>query len=264
MTPTQYQTFINQLTTTLDADPQVVGLVALGSMAQRDYQPDQYSDHDFFVIVIPGAQPKFRQQLTWLPDVHDIALAFTETAHGLKVVYKSGHLLEFAIFDAQELHLARTNRYRVLVDKADIATQMAAITAETTRQGQQETADSDYHVGQFITNLLVGVGRHRRGEQLSGHKFVKINAIHHLLTLLAKHVPSANGAILDNLDATRRFEFAYPELGAEINDLLRQASPAAASGLLALARRELAAIWPAEMQMGTEVIAHFLNQEEGQ
>lgn len=67
MTPHQYQTFIDQLTATLNDDPRVLGLIALGSMAQRDYQPDQYSDHDFFVIVIPGAQPALRQQLTWLP-----------------------------------------------------------------------------------------------------------------------------------------------------------------------------------------------------
>lgn len=262
MTPHQYQTFIDQLTATLNDDPRVLGLIALGSMAQRDYQPDQYSDHDFFVIVIPGAQPALRQQLTWLPHADQIALAFMETAHGLKVVYESGHLLEFAVFDPEELHLARVNRYRVLLGKADITATMADISAATTAHGQQETADSRHHVGQFLTNLLVGVGRHRRGERLSGHKFVKFNALHHLLILLAKHVPTTNGGILDNLDATRRFEVAYPELGAEIDDLLHQETAVAARGLLALAQRELEAIWPTDFQGGTAVITRFLQHVE--
>ncbi|MCB8965521.1 MAG: hypothetical protein R3E31_28060 [Chloroflexota bacterium] len=261
MNPNQYQTFIDQLTATLDKDSRVLGLVALGSMAQQDYQPDQYSDHDFFVIVAPGTQSALRQDLTWLPDADQIALTFKETAHGFKVVYESGHLLEFAVFDPDELGMARTNRYRMLIDKATISARIANITATTAVQGQRETADSRHHIGQFITNLLVGVGRHRRGERLSGHKFVKINALHHLLILLAKHVPSSNSSILDNLDATRRFEFAYPELGAEIDQLLQQETAVAARGLLALAQRELDAVWPADLQAGTTIIARFLQRE---
>jgi len=43
-----------------------------------------------------------------------------ETAHGLKVLYDDGHLLEFAVFDEAELPLARVNDYRVLLDRAHL------------------------------------------------------------------------------------------------------------------------------------------------
>lgn len=259
MTPEAYQKFTDRLTSNLRDDSRVLGLVAAGSMARQDYQPDAYSDHDFFVIVQPGAQPEIRQNLAWLPDVPQIALAFQETAHGMKVVYESGHLLEFAVFDPEELLMARSNRYRVLLDKGDVATRMAQVAAQTADAQAGETAVS-FHIGQFITNLLVGVGRQRRGEQLSGHKFVKLNALTHLLLLLAAHLPAAKKGLLDNLDATRRFEQAYPALGAEINALLLADTETAARGLLALAERELAPIWPEEMRRGTAVIRQFLQQ----
>lgn len=260
MTPSQYQSFIDLLTHNLAQDPRVLGLVALGSMAQQDVQPDQFSDHDFFVIVARETQTHFRNELAWLPAHNTIVLAFTETEHGLKVIYDDGHLLEFAVFDREELRLARTNRYRVLVDKADVSTVMAAITKITTESSARETADSHYHVGQFITNLLVGYGRYRRGERLSGQKFIKSNALHHLLILLAQHKPSSKNHLLDNLDATHRFEQAYPALGAEIETLLLQDTAVAARGLLALARRELAAIWPQDMQQAAAIIAQKLHE----
>ncbi len=260
MTPEAYQEFTERLTENLRHDPRVLGLVAAGSMSRQDYQPDAYSDHDFFVIVQPGAQLEMRQNLAWLPDAAQIALAFQETAHGMKVVYENGHLLEFAVFDLQELLMARGNRVQVLLDKGDVAARVAQVVAQT----QAEETAVSHHVGQFITNLLVGVGRQRRGEQLSGHKFVKFNALHHLLPLLATHLPSANHSLLDNLDATRRFELAYPELGAEINELLLADTETAARGLLALAERELAAIWPEEMKRGTVVIRQFLDQPTNQ
>lgn len=260
MTPDQYQRFTEQLTANLEQDSRVIGLVAAGSMARRDYQPDRYSDHDFYLIVEAGAQPDFRGNLDWLPDAAQIALAFQETEHGMKVVYQSGHLLEFAVFDPEELNLARSNRYRVLLDKGAVGEQMTAVYRRTAAEQQENTADSAFLLGQFLTNLLVGVGRHRRGERLSGHKFVKFSALTHLLPLLARHAPSRRAGLLDNLDATRRFEAAYPELGEEINALLLQDTETAARGLLALAERELDAAWPEEMKEGTAVIRRFLRE----
>lgn len=42
---------------------------------------------------------------------------------------------------------------------------------------------------QFLTNLLVGMGRYRRGGALSARRFIKGGAVTHLLTLLNRHVP---------------------------------------------------------------------------
>jgi hypothetical protein len=223
----------------LAGDARVLGLVALGSMAQRDYQPDRWSDHDFFVVTQPGEQAGMRADLSWLPEASRIALAYQETAHGLKVIYENGHLLEFAVFDPDELTVVKVNRYRVLFDRADIAERLAAAASFTERSGETQAADDMRELGTFLANLLVGVGRHRRGEMMSGRQFVAGYALGHLLTLLARHVPAPEHSLLDTLDPTRRFERVYPALGAEINAALRLDTDAAARALLELALREL-------------------------
>jgi len=238
MNPREYQAFTRRLQENLQGDDRVTGLVALGSMAQLDYEPDIWSDHDFFVIVRSGEQEAFRGDLSWLPANQPILLSYRETAHGLKVLYESGHLLEFAVFDQHELYLARVNRFRVLLDKGGIQQHLERI-REFTRGKAETLGDDHWLIGQFITNMLVGSGRYRRGEQLSGNFFVKTSGLRSLLLLLTKHIHSAQKNVLDDLDPHRRFEVAYPELGKELNLILSKEAPAAAKEMLLLAQREL-------------------------
>lgn len=240
MTPDAYAEFTRRLVDALERDERVLGLVALGSMAAIDYEPDEWSDHDFFVISRPGDQAALRESTAWLPDSERLVLHFAETDHGVKALWDDGHLVEFAVFDERETSLAKVNRYRVLLDRGDVTRIMSEVHAATPQPaGARERSDL-WRAGQFLTNLLVGVGRDRRGERLSGHYFLKSHALSHLLVLLARHVPAARRALLDDLDPARRFDLVYPELAAEIRAALVEEVPAAASRLLALASRELA------------------------
>jgi hypothetical protein len=214
MTPEHYHRFTEQLQQRLSAEEHVLGLVALGSMAAQDYLPDEWSDHDFFVIVRSGYQEFYRTTFNWLPAPEEIIFSFRETAHGVKVLYRDGHLLEFAVFDLDELHLARINRYRILFDRNNLELHLQQIRKQTTEQVTQP--DAAWLFGQFLTNLLVGVSRHRRGEQLSGHFFVKQSALKHLLLLCSVYMDSSKKQLLDDLDPMRRFEFVYPEEGEEL------------------------------------------------
>ena len=63
MQPDEYRAFTDELTERLRADERAIGLVAVGSMADRDYAPDEWSDHDFFVITPPGGQEELRNDL---------------------------------------------------------------------------------------------------------------------------------------------------------------------------------------------------------
>ncbi|MBN1967598.1 MAG: hypothetical protein JW910_23280, partial [Anaerolineae bacterium] len=85
----------------------------------------------------------------------------------------------------------------------------------------------------------VGAGRHARGEVLSGHRLVKINALIHLLPLLVKYADADHPDVLDDIDPFRRFSQAFPTLGAELHALLLLETPQCATGLLALAGRVL-------------------------
>lgn len=229
--------FTEQLGERLARDPSVLGLVLLGSTSGEGTPPDAWSDHDFFVVVEPGAQERFRSDLSWMPDPASIALSFRETAHGLKVVYESGHLAEFAVFDPDELQLARVNRYRVVLDRADVAARMERVRAATVAAPRTDRA---WEAGQFLTNLLVGVGRWRRGERRSGDLLVRCGALGHLLRLVAAGVAPEDPAAPDDLDPYRRFERGWPAIAREVEQALSLPTPEAADRLLATAEVVLA------------------------
>jgi len=232
MNPMEYQQFSEQLTARLAADGRVLGLVAAGSMAAQDTMPDRWSDHDFFVITRPGAQEAMKRDLTWLPQADEIILSFRETAHGMKVLYRRGHLLEMAMFAPDELDGVRLNRHRVLVDKERIADRMATLAALV---DGEPYADAGRLFGQLLVNLLVGGWRHARGERLSGRQFVKNHAVYQLLLIWPLLHPLPEGGLLDNLDPFRRVERLYPRFGAELNQILELGTLETAVQLLALA-----------------------------
>lgn len=239
MNAAEFQQFTRDLTTRLDQHPDVLGLVAAGSMAAQDVHPDRWSDHDFFVIVNPGTQAQLKADLSWLPHAHDIVLSFVETAHGMKVLYRFGHLLEFAVFDRAELHQVRLNRFAVLIDKAALTAQFEKL-AERTAVSVRSNPPTDHSLyGQFLANLFVGVGRHARGEQISGRIFVNSYAVGHLLKLLTRHYPADEKGLLDNLDPYRRFERVYPQMGRQINNALHRPIPQVAYAILLLSEKWL-------------------------
>jgi hypothetical protein len=254
----QYRAFSATLTETLARDPRVVGLIALGSMAEQDYVPDQWSDHDFFVITAPGTQEAFRSDLSWLPDHGRIAFSFREDAHALRVIYDTGHILELVIFDEAEMDQAYANRYRVLIDRGAVTQRIAAAADRTAQRAQQGAGSDQLNMGMFLVNMLVGVGRYYRGERLSGHTFVKVYAQDHLLRLLAKYVPAPQHSLLDNLAPSRRFEQVYPELGAALDLIALLPPPAAATHLLDLAERSLSDSMPDFPAAHCAVVRRFL------
>lgn len=252
----QYRAFTTTLTETLARNPRVVGLIALGSMAEQDYLPDRWSDHDFFVVTEPDAQESLRTDLSWLPDHQRIAFWFRENIHALKVVYDTGHVLELVVFDEAEIEQAYANRYRVLLDRGDVTRRMAVAAARTA--ARQQSGDDAVDLGQFLVNLVVGVGRYYRGERLSGHTYVKVYAQDHLLRLLGKYVPAPQRSLLDNLAPSRRFEQVYPEPGAELDAIALLPPPEAASRLLNLAERSLSAVMPDFPAAHLAVVRRFL------
>ena len=213
--------------------PEVIGLIFVGSAAATE-RVDQYSDQDFFLVVKEGAGEGFRQDLSWLPNSTNIALHPRETAHGLKVVYQNGDVLEFAVFEDSELELSTANDYRVALDRADLTARMAKI-AERSIPSEVNRAQ-EFEL--FLSLILIGVGRARRGEVLAAEQHIKGYALDHALRLirLAKPVDASRK---DSLNAYRRFEFDYPELGRELQDLMLRPAEESAKSLAVLVLREI-------------------------
>ena len=238
MQPDEYRAFTNDLTERLREDGRAIGLVAVGSMADRDYAPDEWSDHDFFVITSPDGQEELRNDLSWLPQHDRIALSFRETEHGLNVIYDNGHMLEFAVFDLDEIALAGVNRYRVLLDRGGVEERVEHVAANP-----RPPRDDRFLFGKTVAAALVAYGRGRRGETLSA-AFMLTWATTYLNRLLIRTLPTENGSILDGFDSLRRFERAYPELGAELAAIVRLDPPDGAIALLDVLERELRPLRP--------------------
>jgi len=260
MNSTQYNIFTNELKDGLFKYKEVTGLVAVGSMAEQDYLPDKWSDHDFAVIVETGYQGKFPEDLSWLPDNGNIVLFFQESEHGFKVLYDNGHLIEFAVIDIEELYLLKINRYRILIDRGNVEEHLKKIKKITSQQAKLTFANNVL-LGEFITSLWIGVGRYQRGEKVSAHDFVKFTALKSLMILIEKYLPSENKEIIDNLDPFRRFEFMYPDLGEEINEILLKPILDAAKQMLNVLERELSEYLDARHQEAINIMRKYLSNK---
>jgi hypothetical protein len=234
-----FDEYSERLVESVSARDEVLGLVLVGSGGDRS-RIDEWSDHDFFLITTPDAAEEFRQNLSWLPDQQSIVLAPRETDHGLKVVYADGHVLEFAVATLAELATFASNSWTVLLDRGGVETTMLGL--PKTAPGHSDGHD-DRGIQLFVSLLLIGTGRARRGEVIVAGGLVRQWALDHLLRVWRHRLPSPDAARLDTLDVQRRFEFVYPEVGGRIAAILRQDPETAARELLELAEEHLAAGW---------------------
>lgn len=212
----EYAAYTEDLVRRLRADDRVIGVVALGSMAERGRTPDAFSDHDFFVIA-HDPEP-MRASTGWLPHSDAIALWFRETAHGCKAVYVDGHLVEYAVFSPDELSVARVNDYRVLLDRERIEERMAALASRV-----DTPPDARWLHGMVLSHLLVASARAQRGEILSA-RWMLAHAMRFLVQLL--------GGGNDDLDPLRRFDHY------DLEQAMRLGPASAARALLDIYERE--------------------------
>ena len=234
--PERFARFIDLLCETARTSPDIVGFVGMGSTAER-HRVDEWSDHDFALVTVDGAQDRYRYDLSWLPGASDVALSVVEFHGGVKVIYDDGHVLEFGITSIDDLRHWAGNSYDVFYDAGGVAEAFAAMVARPLPTGERNDAAD---VRLVLTQVLVGIGRYRRGEVLSAGESVRSEALAHLLRVLGRRLPG-DQRMLDTLDPRRRFELVHPQLAARI--------AAALDGDVESAARELLAI--AEHQLGT-------------
>jgi hypothetical protein len=238
-----FEDWTARLEESVAASDDVDGLVLLGSTADVS-RVDEWSDHDFFLLVRPGTEAAFRTDLTWLPDHERIAFSARDSEHGVKVLWDDGHVAEFAVAPADEAAHFGGSPQRVVLDRGDRYAHERA-----TAQTASDAPDNLTRFRLFLFLVLIGTGRVRRGEVLAGGRFVRCFAADHLLALLDRHLPDESGssdarARVDEFDPWRRFEARHPVVGDELADALTAPSPSCGRELLSLARRHLGPAWP--------------------
>ncbi|HEX5997427.1 MAG TPA: hypothetical protein VFY84_19980 [Jiangellales bacterium] len=154
--------FSERLRENLAARAEVLGLVFMGSTAARD-RVDEWSDHDFAVVTVDGAEEGLRGDLSWLPDRDEVALTVREEHDGFKVVYDDGHVLEFGVTSVAGLASWHANAYEVVLDRGGVTEAFARVAA---RPKPRQSARPDRQLSLFVALLIIGGGRFRRGEVL--------------------------------------------------------------------------------------------------
>ena len=252
-TLSKFLDYSRSLTEACIAHPQILGLVLVGSAAETE-RVDKWSDHDFFVITPSGAQDSLRTDLNWLPNSQSIAFSFRETEHGLKVVYESGALLEFAVFDCEELRNCKVNHHYLAYGDEEVAQALESAAHNEVNEGDAENL-KDFRL--FLSVLIIGVGRARRGEILTAGENIRSTATHALLKVLAQRL--GKSPQLDRLDVRRRFESVYPEIGIHIATALAMPPENAARALFDFADNFLAPLWDEYPHRDVEVVRRTLS-----
>jgi len=230
LTDSPFDRYLSALAAVANARDDVVGLAGFGSTADRS-RVDEWSDHDFAWITAPGAEHLYRHDLSWLPDAAGIALSVVEHHGGVKVIYDDGHVLEFGITSLADFRGWVGNSIEVVVDKGGVAEAVAGILSSPLPEGEP---DADRAIRLVLTQLLIGVGRYRRGEVLSAGRSIRDEATAYLLVALSARLDGATDR-LDSLDPRRRFDFVHPELAERIERALRLDPESAARRLLDIA-----------------------------
>ncbi|MEY4367375.1 MAG: hypothetical protein RLZ28_790 [Actinomycetota bacterium] len=228
----KFLAYSESLRVNLDARDEVVGLVFLGSAADTS-RADEWSDHDFFVIAVEGFAESLRQNLDWLPRFSEIEIGVRETDHGLKVVYQDGQVLEFAVFEDSELDTVSAFSFAVAIDKCSLQQRMEAIEGRSVGKPPLQTKEFEL----FLCQLLIGVGRARRGEVLIAGQHIRSWAINNLLGLVRLNVLPVAGSenLPDNFNRYRRFEKQYPVIAERIENAQQMPLESCAQSLLEIA-----------------------------
>ncbi len=234
-----FEKYLEELADVARSRADVVGLAGFGSTADRS-RVDQWSDHDFAWVTEPGAEDSYRYDLSWLPRSEQIALSVVEHHGGVKVIYDDGRVLEFGITSLADFVNWAGNRIEVIVDKGGVAEAVDTILHKPLPEGEP---DASVAARLVLTQLLIGVGRARRGEVLSAGRSIRDEAVAYLLTALAQ-TRSGDRGRLDTLDPRRRFDFVHPEIAARIESAIRLEPESAARAILDIAEAELGDLFP--------------------
>lgn len=228
-TPQQLLERLDAIGESLKASGNALALLGLGSVGTETVRLDAYSDLDFFAIVREGFKAHYIHNLDWLSKVQPITYAFRNTDDGYKVLFVDDIFCEFAVFEPHELAHIPFSAGRI-VWKADDFDESLCIPQPSTPPTPKPT---EFHLGEALTNLYVGMGRYHRGEKLSAARFIQNYAVDHILQL-AEQIEMAQFVFIDQYNPERRFEKRFPNIATHLPSFIQgyDRSPESALAIL--------------------------------
>ena len=207
------QNRLNEIALQLARSGHAHALLGLGSAGNEQDRLDRYSDLDFFAIVHRGFKTLFIEDLTWLTDIAEPGYYFRNTQDGYKFLYADGVFCEFAVFEPQELATIPFTGGRLIWAEDGFDTDL--IHPISTQGHYRRSEDTDWIIGEALTNLYVGLGRYCRGEKLSAMKFVQNYALDRLIDLRHLQTGPRAGQV-DPFMPDRRLEQHFPDIESQL------------------------------------------------
>jgi len=213
---TQLLNRLDAIGAALQATGEGLALLALGSVGVETDRIDVYSDLDFFAIVKPNRKQGFLDNLDWMAaGASPIAYSFQNTVDGHKVLYEDGIFAEFAVFEPRDLSAIPFALGRI-VWKADEFD--ALLTTPSVRTPYKYALD--WLLGEALTNLYVGMGRHRRGETMAALRLIQVHAVNQVMRL-APYIEADHPDQRDPFSDERRFEKRLPGLADQLPSFMQ-------------------------------------------
>jgi hypothetical protein len=208
VTPRVLQDRLASLAQVLSARDDALALLALGSVGTETERLDAWSDLDFFVLVSDGAKARYIANLDWLAAAHPVVWHFQNTVDGHKALMADGVFCEFAVFEIHELGRIPYAPGRFVWRRDDVDEGLARAT-----QPLPAKQDADWLIGEALSNLIVGLQRHARGEQLAAMRMIQVHALDRVLEYLERQEQAAPGAVAarDPFNVDRRIEMRNPQ-----------------------------------------------------
>lgn len=138
---TRFEQYLQAVIDRLRLDPRVIGLVAMGSTAER-HRVDEWSDHDLAIVTLPGHQEALRRDRSWLPDAEHLVLDVIEWHGGGKLVFDDGRVVEFGVATPDELAAWSVHHHDVLLDRGGVADAVALAVARSPRNAEADLAST--------------------------------------------------------------------------------------------------------------------------
>jgi hypothetical protein len=201
---------LDEIAASLASTGHGLALIGVGSVGAEIDRIDDYSDLDFFAVVRDGYKQRFIENLDWLSAVHPIAYVFQNTVDGFKLLYADGIFCEMAVFDPAEMAHIPFAGPRIVWSAEDFDPSLAV-----PRNKPPAKRDTEWLLGEALTNLYVGLGRYHRGEKLSAIRFVQGYAVDRVVELV-EHLAAPTPAYRDQFMAERRFEARFPAFTAPL------------------------------------------------
>lgn len=236
---TRFDDYTSRLAAWAASDARVCGLVLLGSGVDRR-RIDEWSDHDIAVVVHSDRVGELRATTDWIPDADSLVSVGREWHDGFKALFRDGRVIEYAVTDREGLASFPISAAHIVYDAGDVLDVVERARRATTGS---PTSAAPALAAVLLVQLIVGVGRLRRGERLSGGDVVRSEAVKTLIALLFA-VRHADSPRPDPFDVRRRFEQVDAAAAARLDAELAGPPETAARGILDIAEELLADDWP--------------------